>query len=157
MVGGAYCCALEDGGPATAAYLAIPYGLAVDTAGNLYIAQANGGGGNLVRKVSANGVITTVAGGGTASGDGGPATSARLARPLGVAVDTAGNLFITEANGNRVRKISKSGTITTIAGIDNPWHVAVDASGNLYVTQSSGATVRSVTPDGTVTAIAGTG
>jgi uncharacterized protein (TIGR03437 family) len=157
VAGGAGCCALGDGGQATGAYLAIPYGLAVDSAGNLYIAQANGSGANLVRKVSANGVITTVAGGGTASGDGGPASSASLARPLGVAVDTAGNLFITEANGNRVRRVSKSGTITTIAGIDNPWHVAVDASGNLYVTQSSGATVRSVTPDGTVTAIAGTG
>ena len=157
VAGGAQCCALGDGGNALSAYLAIPYGLAVDSAGNLYIAQANGSGANLVRKVSANGVITTAAGGGTASGDGGSATSASLARPLGVAVDTAGNLFITEANGNRVRKVSKSGTITTIAGIDNPWHVAVDASGNLYVTQSSGATVRLITPDGAVTAIAGTG
>jgi len=110
-----------------------------------------------VRKVSSSGVITTVAGGGTASGDGGPATSASLASPLGVAVDTAGNLFITEANGNRVRKVSKSGTITTVAGLDNPWHVAVDASGNLYVTQPSDAVVRLITPDGAIERIAGTG
>jgi uncharacterized protein (TIGR03437 family) len=157
VAGGAECCGLGDGGPATDAYLAIPYGLAVDSAGDLYIAQANGGAGNLVRKVSANGVITTVAGGGTATGDGGPATGASLASPLGVAVDTAGNLFITEANGNRVRKVSKSGTITTIAGIDSPWHVTVDASGNLYVTQSSDAVVRLITPDGAVATIAGTG
>jgi len=157
VAGGAQCCALGDGGPATAAYLAIPYGLAVDTTGNLYIAQANGGSSNLVRKVSANGVISTVAGGGTASGDGVSAISASLARPLGAAVDAAGNLFITEANGNRVRKVSKSGIITTIAAIDSPWHVAVDASGNLYVTQSSDALVRLITPDGAVATIAGTG
>jgi uncharacterized protein (TIGR03437 family) len=157
VAGGAQCCALGDGGPATSAYIAIPWGLAVDTSGNLYIAQVDTSNNNLVRKVSSNGTITTVAGGGAATGDGGAATSARLARPLGVAVDTAGNLYITEASGNRVRKVSKSGTITTIAGIDSPWHVAVDASGNLYVTQPSDALVRFITPDGAVATIAGTG
>ena len=157
VAGGAQCCALGDGGSALRAYLSIPWGLAVDTSGNLYIAQVDASNNNLIRKVSTNGTITSIAGGGADSGDGGPATSVSLARPLGVAVDTAGNLFITEANGNRVRKVSKSGAITTIAGIDNPWHVAVDAFGNLYVTQSSGATVRLITPDGAIATIAGTG
>ena len=157
VAGGGQCCDLGDEGAATAAYLAIPYGLALDSVGNLYIAQADGGGTNLVRKVSATGVITTLAGGGSGSGDGGSATGVRLARPLGVVADAAGNIFITESAGNRVRKISKNGTITTVAAIDNPWHVAVDASGNLYVTQSAGATVRSVTPTGVAATIAGTG
>lgn len=154
VAGGAQCCALGDGGSATNAYLAIPYGLAVDGAGNLYIAQA-GGSNNLIRKVS-NGTISTVAGGGTASGDGGSATSASLAHPTGVAVDSAGNLYIAEAYGNRVRKVSKT-VITTVAGIDSPWHIAVDAVGNLYVTPLYAATVRVVTPAGTITTIAGNG
>ena len=157
VAGGAQCCALGDGGSALSAYLAIPWGLAVDTSGNLYIAQVDTSNNNLIRKVSSNGTITTVAGGGAAAGDGGSATSASLAHPLGVAVDTAGNLYITEASGNRVRKVSKSGTIITIAAIDSPWHVAVDTSGNLYVTQSSGAAVQSITPAGAIATIAGTG
>ena len=155
VAGGAGCCALGDGGTATRAYLAIPYGLAVDTAGNLYIAQAFEGN-NLIRKVS-NGIISTVAGGGTASGEGGPATGASLARPTGVAVDSAGNLYIAESYGNRVRKVSKTGTITTAAGIESPWHVTVDAAGNLYVTPLYDATVRLVTPAGAISTIAGDG
>jgi uncharacterized protein (TIGR03437 family) len=157
VAGGAQCCALGDGGSALRAYLSIPWGLAVDTSGNLYIAQVDTSNNNLIRKVSSNGTISTVAGGGTDSGDGGSATSASLAHPLGVAVDTAGNLYIAESTGNRVRKVSKSGTISTIAALDSPWHVAVDASGNLYVTQSSGAAVRSITPAGATATIAGTG
>src|ERR1035441_8968690 len=157
VAGGTQCCALGNGGSALNAYIAIPWGLTVDSSGNLYIAQVDDSNNNLIRKVSTSGTISTVAGGGTSTGDGGPATSASLARPLGVAVDASGNLYITEANGNRVREVSKSGTITTVAQITNPWHVAVDAAGNLYVTQSSGAAVRSITPAGTARPIAGTG
>ena len=156
VAGGAGCCALGDGGPATKAYLAIPYGLALDAAGNLYIAQA-GGSNNLIRKVSTNGIISTVAGGGNASGDGGPATGASLGRPTGVGVDSAGNVYIAEAFGNRIRKVSQTGTITTVAGIESPWHVAVDATGNLYVTPLYDATVRVITPAGTITTVAGNG
>jgi uncharacterized protein (TIGR03437 family) len=157
VAGGAQCCALGDGKPAIAAYIAIPWGLAVDASGNLYIAQADDSGHNLIRKVTTDGTITTVAGGGTATGDGGTATSASLSRPLGVAVDGSGNLYVTEAGANRVRKVAKAGTITTVAAIDSPWHVAVDASGNLYVTQYADATVRSITAAGAIGAIAGTG
>ncbi len=171
VAGGAPCCNLGDGGPATGAYLSLPYGLALDAAGNLYVAQVNSQN-NVIRKIS-GGFITTLAGGGQATGDGGPATSASLARPLGVAVDMAGNVYIAEANGNRIRKVS-AGVITTVAGngaannsgdgaaaiqagIDSPWHVAVDAAGDLFITQINDARVRLVTPDGNITTMAGTG
>ncbi|MGD0868295.1 MAG: hypothetical protein ABSB88_01995 [Bryobacteraceae bacterium] len=111
-----------DGGPATSASLDFggpviqPAGLAVDSAGNIYTAEA---GGNRVRKISsATGIITTVAGNGHFgySGDGGPATSAELNSPVGVAVDSAGNLYIADQRNLRVRKVSTAGVITTVAG-----------------------------------------
>jgi hypothetical protein len=94
-----------DGGPATNARLRPPTGVAVDAAGNLYIADIFN---QRVRKVSTSGTITTVAGTGIYgfSGDGGPATNARLAYPSGVAVDAAGNLYIADQNNHRVRKVA---------------------------------------------------
>src|SRR5207245_11333746 len=88
-------------------------GVALDGAGNLFIADAE-----RIRKVSPDGIITTVAGNGSqgSSGDGGPAINAYLDRPQGIAVDRAGNLFIADARNNRIRKVSSSGTITTVAG-----------------------------------------
>jgi trimeric autotransporter adhesin len=158
IAGGAACCALGDGGPATAAYLAVPYGLAVDSGGNLYIAQVNGND-NLIRKVSSNGFISTVAGGGAAGniGDGGPATGAGLSRPLGVAVDSSANLYLAESAGNRIRKVDQSGIISTLAAANSPWHVAADSAGNAFVTQINDAAVQMVTPGGTVSTIAGNG
>ena len=102
-----------DNGPATSAQLNGASGLAVDSAGNLYIADTNN---NVIRKVS-GGVITTIAGNGTSgySGDNGPATSAQLKSPYGLAVDPTGNLFIADTNNNVIRKVS-SGVITTVAG-----------------------------------------
>jgi sugar lactone lactonase YvrE len=162
-----------DGGPATAAQLAGPSGVAVDGAGNLFIAD---NGNERVRKVSATGVITTVAGNGTPgySGDGGAATSARLSRPLGVAVDAAGNLFIADSSNNRVRKVSVSGVITTVAGtgtsgysgdggpatsawLSYPSGVAVDAAGDLFIADSSNNGVRRVSASGVITTVAGNG
>ena len=107
-----------DNGPATSAQLHLPVGIAVDSAGNLYIADT---GDSRVRKVS-NGVITTVAGNGTegSSGDNGPATSAQLLLPVGIAVDAAGNLYIADTGNNRIRKVS-NGVITTVAGNGTPW------------------------------------
>jgi uncharacterized repeat protein (TIGR01451 family) len=158
LVGGAVCCALGDGGLAITAYIAIPWGLAVDRSDNVYIAQSDNSNNNVIRMVSAaTGNIATVAGGGTNTGDGGPATSASLSRPLGVAVDSSGNLYIAEAGANRIRKVSKTGTITTVATLDSPWHVTLDSSGNLYVTQPSDATVSSISPAGAVAVIAGGG
>jgi sugar lactone lactonase YvrE len=162
-----------DGGPATNAQLAGPYGVAVDAAGNLYIADFQN---SRVRKVSTSGTITTVAGDGSFgfSGDGGPATNAQLAGPNGVAVDAAGNLYIADINNHRVRKVSTSGTITTVAGngtpgfsgdggpatnarLRPPTGVAVDAAGNLYIADIFNQRVRKVSTSGTITTVAGTG
>ncbi|MFL6448655.1 MAG: Ig-like domain repeat protein [Bryobacteraceae bacterium] len=167
-----------DGGPATDAMLARPLGLAVDGSGNFYIAD---GGDFLdpgrIRKVSADtGVITTVAGNGSYgfSGDGGPATSARLEGPSAVAVDGSGNLYI--ADGNRIRKVSAStGVITTVAGNGSsgysgdggpatsaslfyPRGVAVDGSGNIYIADEDNNRIRKVSAGtGVITTVAGNG
>src|ERR1700686_4423035 len=106
-----------DGGPATKATLGAAHGVAVDKAGNIYIADAIF---NVVRKVDAKGIISTFAGGNpVALGDGGPATKARLDfTPVfhaGLAVDNAGNLYIADTGDSRVRKVDSSGPITTVA------------------------------------------
>jgi len=138
-----------DGGPAVSASLAAPLGVAVDASGDVFIADSQN---SRIRKVSASGIITTFAGLGSYGflGDGGPATSAELAAPSGVAVDASGNLFIADTNNNRIRKVSASGVITTVAGngtagysgdggpgasasLNNPYGVAVDAFGNLFI------------------------
>jgi sugar lactone lactonase YvrE len=97
-----------DGGPATAASLSLPYGVVLDKAGNLFIADSNN---NRIRRVDADGVITTLAGDGQAdyAGDGGPATAARLYFPSGLALDAAGSLFISDSYNQRVRKITNAG------------------------------------------------
>ena len=156
-----------DDGLATGAAFNTPLGLALDAAGNLYIADlANA----RVRKVS-HGVITTVAGNGTLgfSGDGGPATSAQLSGPANVAVDFAGNLYIVDTGNQRIRKVS-NGIITTVAGggtslgdggpatsasLYNPNAVAVDSAGNLYIADSSNNRVRKVSTNGVIATVAG--
>jgi uncharacterized protein (TIGR03437 family) len=163
-----------DGGPATSAtvYIAANHnGLAVDAAGNLYIADD---GHHRIRKVNANGIITTVAGTGAQgfSGDGGPATSAQLYRPSGVAVDHAGNLYIADMLNRRIRKVDTSGIITTLAGtgefgssgdgaqavnatLETPVDVTVDAAGNVYVADQDTNTVRKISPAGIISLYAG--
>jgi hypothetical protein len=100
-----------DGGPGTSAELQSPYGIAVDAAGNLYIADS---GNNRVRKLTSGGIITTVAGNGMRglTGDGGPATSAAIGSPFSVALDGNGNLFI--ASGQQLRKVTRDGVISTV-------------------------------------------
>ena len=150
-----------DGGPATSAELEFPVGVAVDAIGNLFIADFYD---QRVRKVVTNGIITTVAGNGIASysGDGGPATSASLYDPQGVAVDASGNLFIADSNNRRIRKVNASGIITTLAGnggygysgdggeatnaeLNDPYGVAVSASGNLLIADAGNERIREVT------------
>ena len=163
-----------DGGPATSASLNYPRGVAVDASGNLSIADT---WNHRVRKVDgATGVITTVAGDGTTgfSGDGGPATSASLSLPRGVAVDASGNVFIADRLNHRVRKVDgATGVITTVAGdgttgfsgdggpatgpsLSSPWGVAVDASGNVFIADTNHHRIRKVHgATGVITTVAG--
>ena len=149
-----------DSGPANRAQLNAPYGVALDSAGNLYVADTNN---NVIRKIS-NGIITTVAGNGTAgySGDGGPATSAQLLNPIGVALDSSGSLYITDNYNDRVRKVS-GGVITTIAGsgahgfsgdngpataaaLDAPFGIAVDPAGSVYFANAGSQRISLLVP-----------
>ena len=163
-----------DSGLATSAELNGPYGVAVDSGDNLYIADP---GNNRIRKVAAGtGVITTIAGKGSAgySGDNGAASGAELNLPTGVAVDSAGNVYIADAGNNVIRKINTSGGITTVAGnnaegysgdngaatnatLYTPTGVAVDGAGNLYIADTNNNRIRKVGTSGTITTIAGTG
>jgi sugar lactone lactonase YvrE len=125
-----------DGGPATAAQLATPDGVAVNADGNVYIAD---GANNRVRQVTPAGVIRTVAGTGTAgfSGDGDAATAAELSLPVGLTLDSRGNLYIADSQNGRIRQVTPAGTITTVAGggstLGFPTAVAVDGTGVIYI------------------------
>jgi uncharacterized protein (TIGR03437 family) len=170
-----------DNGSGPAAQLSTPEGVAVDALGNVYIADS---GNNRVRKVTPAGAISTFAGTGTAgsSGDGGPAASAALSTPFGLTLDAAGNLYITEFSGDRVRKIaavngaiSGSSTISTVAGngvggysgdgsqavnaeLNGPKAVAVDAAGDIYIADAANNAVRLVTTaTGKISTAVGTG
>lgn len=164
---------LGDGGAATAARINYPYGVWVDGAGVLYIADTRN---NRVRKVSAGGTIATVAGTGTAGylGDGGPATAARLYYPYGVAVDGGGNLWIADTYNHRVRVVNTGGTISTAAGtgtggfsgdggaaslaqLNYPTGVLDDGAGNLYIADYTNNRIRQIDSGGTISTVAGTG
>ncbi len=122
-----------DGGSALSSQLAWPAGLALDGSGNLFIAE---NAAHRIRKVSPKGIITTVAGSGIAgnSGDDGPATSAQLNWPTGLALDASGSLYIADTANHRVRRVSAGGIITTVvADLRQAEGVAVDGSGNLYI------------------------
>jgi sugar lactone lactonase YvrE len=153
-IGGGF---IGDRGLAKSAALVLPSNLAFDKAGNYYIADAVG---NRIRKVDTKGRITTVAGTGVSgyTGDGGPATAATLSLPEGVAVDGAGNIFIADLANFAIRKVDRSGTITTFAK-DSHFFVlqslATDKSGNVYSTDPGTCVVRKITPDGTVSVVAG--
>ncbi|WP_456340769.1 NHL domain-containing protein [Streptomyces griseus] len=162
-----------DSGPAGTARLNSPRDVAVDAEGSVYIADAEN---HRVRKVSTDGVITTVAGTGTAghSGDSGPASTARLNKPYGVLVDSTGTLFIAEWGNDRIRKVMPDGKISTVAGTgaasyggDNgpaisahlraPFAMAMDGTGALYLADASNHRIRKIAADGTIITVAGKG
>jgi RHS repeat-associated protein len=161
---GTYC---GDGGLATQACIWNPEGVNVDAAGNLYISDTTN---HRIRKVDTDGIITTVAGGGSDSGDGIPATDARLSFPTGSVVDAAGNLYF--STDSRIRKVDINGIITTVAGggndygdgipaiearLNNPYGITMDVAGNLYIADCYNHRVRKVDTNGIITTVAGNG
>ncbi len=162
-----------DGGAATAAQLAGPRGLAIDGVGNLFIADS---GNHRIRRVDVNTrVITTAAGGGYGyAGDNGPATEALFRFPFAVTVDPSGNLYIADTGNYRIRKVSATGTIKTIAGIGQEGYggenvlattarlgsvtgLAIDSAGNLFAAESTTQRIRRITPNGILGTVAGVG
>ena len=156
-----------DNGPASRAALNAPYGVVVDSSGNLYIADS---GNHVVRFVSAAGLISTFAGNGKSgfSGDGGQARNASLNAPQGLALDSSGNLYILENGGNRIRQVTPAGVITTIAGtgragfsgdggpspaaqLNGPTGSMAYQNGAIYFTDTGNERVRSITLGGTAT------
>lgn len=167
-----------DGGPATAAEIAEPCGLALDASGNIYIADQQN---HRIRKVNINGIISTIAGNGIAgyTGDGGPATAAELTFPMGIVVDASGDIYFSDGGTmcNCIRKVNSSGIISTIAGIGGisaggysgdggpanaaqlrtPAGLALDGSGNLYVTDCGNERIRKINTIGIISTVAGGG
>ena len=164
---------LGDGGLAGDAQLDQPMGVAVDAAGDLLVADLS----NRIRKITPDGVITTVAGSGIAgfAGDGGPATDAQLNHPTGVLVDATGGILIADQHNHRIRRVDASGTITTVAGtgfagnrvgdggpalqaeLNLPTTLALDAQGDLLIAEMGGRIIRRIDAEGTITTIAGDG
>ncbi len=164
--------AITEGIGGAEASLFSPLGVATDSVGNVYVADAH-----RIRRIDVSGVISTFAGTGDwgYGGDGGPADEARLAYPIGMATDSAGNLYVADRSNNRVRKIDPMGEITTIAGTGEegysgdggpaaearlfwPRGVALDATGNIYLTDTLNYRVRKVDAEtGIITTVAGTG
>lgn len=162
-----------DGGAAMAAQLQFPSGIAIDLAGDVYVADT---AANVVRVISPAGMISTYAGQGTAgyTGDGGAAAQAQLNAPMGLALDAAGGLYIADSGNNAIRKVSKSGAISTVAGngsqgysgdggaataaaLTQPEGVAIDPSGLLYIADTFNNRVRAVALSGLIQTVAGTG
>jgi sugar lactone lactonase YvrE len=163
-----------DGGPATKARINYPKGVELGPDGSLFIADNDN---HRVRRVDAStGIITTVAGTGSRGfgGDGGPASTARLDEPRNVDFDAEGNLYIVDEGNDRIRRVTPSGTISTIAGngtrgssgdggpathaaLDRPRDVAVDSDGTIYLATEDDSRVRRIDPSGTITTFAGTG
>ncbi|HEY4246827.1 MAG TPA: matrixin family metalloprotease [Lacunisphaera sp.] len=152
-----------------AATFSSPMGIAQDTGGNLYVADATN---NTVRKITSTGVVTTLAGSagvaGTADGSG---SAARFNHPTGLTIDSSGNIYVSDSTNNTIRKITSSGTVTTLAGLagvmgaadgtgngalfNNPGGLSVDGSGNIYVADTGNSAVRKITPTGVVRLLAG--
>lgn len=162
-----------DNGSASDAQLNQPYDVRLDAEANLYIADY---GNNRIRKVAADGTITTVAGTGVPgyAGDGGPAVAAQLRGPYGIAISRDGRLLIADSENNTIREVDRSGVITTIAGtgeqgfsgdgglalsarLNYPESLAIDGAGRIYFGDEHNLRIRMIDPDGTVDTFLGTG
>lgn len=156
-------------GPVAVARFKSPEGVVMDAAGNLIITDR---GNNRIRKVSADGIVSPVAGATTAGSVDGPAANARFRLPWKSAVDNAGNIFVADRDNHCIRKITADGTVSTFAGsgtagfadggkdaakFNQPLDVAVDAAGNVYVADNLNHRIRKITPDGHVSTLAGDG
>jgi hypothetical protein len=156
-------------GTGSAARFNQPYGVSVDTAGNVFVADTYN---HTIRKVTSAGVVTTLAGTAGSSGStDGTGSAARFNLPLGVSVDTAGNVFVGDGTNHTVRKVTSLGVVTTLAGtagssgstdgtgsaarFNQPWGVSVDTAGNVFVADNQNHTIRKVTSAGVVTTEAG--
>lgn len=171
MAGTGICGYSGDGGKAKSAMLSFPEGLAFDGKGNLLVADD---GNSRIRKITTTGTITTIAGNGTIgySGDGGPAAQASLAGPMGVSVDSSGNIYIADSSNFVIRMVDTAGIIHTVAGnhtpgfsgdggpatsaqLSNPYGVLADGNGNFYIADTGNNRVRKVDSNGTITTYAG--
>ncbi len=169
-----------DGGPATAAGIAYPYGMTIDSVGNLYFVEDSGyvlfSTGSWIMKIDTAGIISTIGGDGMFgySGDGGPATGAEFNSATDIAIDIRGNIYVVDLGNNSIRKINTSGIITTIAGdgmpgysgdggpavaaqLYYPFGIAVDRIGNLFISDRGNSRLRKVDTAGYISTIAGTG
>jgi hypothetical protein len=162
-----------DGGLATNAEFNLPYSVKFDHSNNLYIADWKN---HVIRKIDNSGIITTIAGTGSGgySGDGGPASTARLRAPVDIAFDAIGNIYIDDNGNNAIRKVTMDGTITTIAGtgvlgyngdgipatsakLYAPLGLVFDNAGNLYFSDEGNARVRKIDNSGIISTVVGTG
>ena len=153
----------------TSARFNTPQGVGVDSSGNVYVADSIN---RRIRKITAAGVVTTLAGSGAAGFADGTGTAAQFNTPWGLGVDSSGVVYVADTINNRIRKITAAGVVTTLAGsgaagpadgtgtaaqFNNPSGVAVDSSGNVYVADWSNHNIRKITPSGAVTTLAGSG
>ncbi len=156
-------------GPIISAKFSYPSGVCADAAGNIYVADTYN---HKIRKITPAGLVSTLAGTGSAGNIDGPATSAKFNYPSGVCVDASGNIYVADASNHKIRKITPSGAVSTLAGTGSngnndgpgiaakfyyPSGVCVDASGNIYVADAYNDKIRKITPSGAVSTLAGTG
>lgn len=157
-----------DGKGSTASFN-LPQGLAIDIAGNIYVADS---GNNLIRKIDTRGIVTTIAGSGAIGSSNGQGTAASFNFPQGIAVDNSGNIYVADTGNDLIRKIDPTGMVTTLAGsvvagnangtgaaalFNIPQGLAVDNNSNIFVADANNNLIRKITPSGVVTTYAGSG
>jgi hypothetical protein len=156
-------------GTGTAAFFNNPYGITVDASGNVYVGDT---GNKKIRKVTASGIVTTLAGSGVAGAADGTGITASFNSPAGVSADISGNVYVADKSNNKIRKVTADGVVTTLAGsgtagtadgtgtvasFNTPFGVATDAAGNVYVADTYNQKIRKITAGGIVTVLAGSG